>query len=29
VLVIRQGRISHTLENDDINVDIILETMAA
>ncbi|HEV7854713.1 MAG TPA: ATP-binding cassette domain-containing protein, partial [Mycobacterium sp.] len=29
VLVVRQGRISHTLESDDINVDLILERMAA
>jgi simple sugar transport system ATP-binding protein len=29
VLVVLKGRISHTLENDDINVDIILERMAA
>jgi simple sugar transport system ATP-binding protein len=29
VLVVRQGRISHTLESDDINVDVILERMAA
>jgi simple sugar transport system ATP-binding protein len=29
VLVIRQGRISHTLEDDDIDVDVILERMAA
>ncbi len=29
VLVVRQGRISHVLENDDIDVDVILERMAA
>jgi len=29
VLVVRQGRISHTLEGDDISVDVILERMAA
>lgn len=29
VLVVRQGRISHTLERDDVNVELILQRMAA
>jgi simple sugar transport system ATP-binding protein len=29
VLVVRKGRISHTLERDDVNVDLILESVTA